>query len=158
MLNPAPPDAPWALPSLSLALVARIVFSLPWCVAVGAAIAFHPHALLPLVRMYAELPCTPLHRLAHHAHTAHAHVSIFVGILCLVASALSSWPLHVAGSLVPWLHAIVIWRGFEVQVEEHGEESEEEWREDARCVWRVLRREEKVVLRACGGGGVVKDE
>lgn len=28
----------------------------------------------------------------------------------------------------------------------------EEWREDARCVWRVLRgEEEREILRACGG-------
>ena len=159
MLNPAPPDAPWAPPSLSLALVARIVFFLPWCVAVGAAIALHPRALLPLVRMYAEPPRTPLHRLAHHAHTAHAHVGIFVGVLCLVASALPSWLLRVALVGAVAVRAIVIWRRFQVQVEEHGEESEEEWREDARCVWRVLRgEEEKEILRACGGGGVVKDE
>ena len=87
MLTLAPPDAPWALPSLSLTLVARIMFFLPWCIAVSTAIVLHPHMLLPLVRMYAELPHMPLHRLAHHAHTAHAHVGIFVSILCLVASA-----------------------------------------------------------------------
>jgi hypothetical protein len=58
------------------------------------------------------------------------------------------------------VHAVVIWCGFEVQVEEHGEESEEECCEDTWCVWRVLHGEEKEkdILRACGGGGVMKDE
>jgi hypothetical protein len=60
--------------------------------------------------------------------------------------------------------AVVVWRGFAVSVEEEerkeraGEEREdgEEWREDARCVWRVLRgEEEREIVRACRGGGVV---
>ena len=38
-------------------------------------------------------------------------------------------------------------------------EVEEEWREDARCVWRVLRgEEEREILRACGGEVVAKEE
>jgi len=41
-----------------------------------------------------------------------------------------------------------------------GVEGVEEWREDARCVWRVLcGEEEKEILRACRGGEyVVKEE
>ena len=131
MLTPAPPDTLWALPSLSLALVTCIVFFLPWCVAVGTAIALHPRVLLPLIHMYAELPRTPLHHLTHHVHTTHAHVGIFVGILCLVASTLSSWLLRIALVGAMAVCAVVIWHGFEVQVEEHGEELEEEWCEDA---------------------------
>ncbi|KAI0270429.1 hypothetical protein BC834DRAFT_841320 [Gloeopeniophorella convolvens] len=46
--TPTPPGAPWAPPSLSPALVARIVFFLPWCLAVGTAIALHPRAIGPL--------------------------------------------------------------------------------------------------------------
>jgi len=159
VFTPAAPGAPWAPPSLSLALTARVVFFLPWCFVVGAAIALYPRALSPLVRMYAEPPRSPLHRLAHHAHTAHAHVGIFVGVLCLVAGALPSWPLRVALVGAVAVRAVVIWRGFEAQVEEHGEESEEGWRADARCVWRVLRgEEEREILRAWGVGGVAKDE
>ena len=42
--------------------------------------------------------------------------------------------------------------------ESESEESEE-WREDARCVWSVLRgEEEREILRACGGEALVKEE
>ena len=35
----------------------------------------------------------------------------------------------------------------------------EEQRKDARCMWRVLcREEEREILRACAGGGAVKEE
>ena len=58
--------------------------------------------------------------------------------------------------------AVAVWRGFEERVEaRRGEDVEEveEWREDARCVWRVLRgEEEREILRACGGEVVVKEE
>jgi head-tail adaptor len=44
--------------------------------------------------------------------------------------------------------------------ERHGKgEETEEWREDARCVWSVLRgEEEREILRACGGEAMVKEE
>jgi hypothetical protein len=157
-LTPAPPDAPWSPPVLSATLAARILFFLPWCFAVGAAITLYPRAISSLVRIYAEPPRTPLHRLAHHAHTAHAHVGIFVGILCLAAAALPAWPLRFGLVGVVAMRAAVIWRGFEAQVEERGEEPDGEWRDDARCVWRVLRgEEEREILRVCGGR-IVKDE
>jgi hypothetical protein len=166
------PGAPWMPPSLTLTLIARIVFFLPWCFAVGAAIALYPRALSPLVRMYAEPPRTPLHRLAHHAHTARAHVGIFVGILSLIAAALPTWPLRFALVGAVMVRAAVVWHGFEARVNEvvvvekrgAGPVSvEEEWREDVRCVWRVLRGEEEMeILRSCAGGGggdgVMKDE
>jgi hypothetical protein len=61
---------------------------------------------------------------------------------------------------------VVVWRGFGARVlllERRGNDKEteaEEWREDARCVWRVLRgEEESEILRACGGGdGMMKVE
>jgi len=146
-----PTGAPWAPRGFSL--IACVTLFLPWCVAVGAAIALYPRALSPLVRMYAGPPRTPLHRLAHHAHTARAHLGIFLGVLCLIAAALPSWRLRVVllGAVVA--RAVVVWRGFGARVllERKGEETEE-WREDARCVWRVLRgEEEREILRACGG-------
>ena len=61
----------------------------------------------------------------------HAHAGIFVGIPCLVTSTLSSWPLRITLVGAVAARTIVIWHGFEVQVEEHGEESEEEWCKDA---------------------------
>jgi len=142
---------------------------------VGAAIALHPRFLAPLVRMYAGPWRTPLHRLAHHAHTARAHVGIFLGAVGLAAAALPSWPLRAAFVGTLGARAAVVWRGFGAQVkasEERGGEvgsgglggaaregrEGEEWREDARCVWRVLRgEEEREILRACGGeGGAVR--
>jgi hypothetical protein len=54
--------------------------------------------------------------------------------------------------------AVVVWHGSGARVlqELTGEESEK-WREDARCVWRVLRGEEE--LRACSGeASMVKEE
>jgi hypothetical protein len=141
---------------------------------VGAAIALYPRGISTLVRLYAEPPRTPLHRLAHHAHTARAHVGIFVGTLGLAVAALpAAWQFRFALVGVVAVRAAVVWKGFgalvdrtEEKKEEGGEggddEPEEEWREDARCVWRVLRgEEEKEILRACGDGGggvVVKDE
>jgi hypothetical protein len=159
-------------PSLTFTLIARIVLFLPWCFAVGAAIALYPRALSPLVRMYAEPPRTPLHRLAHHAHTARAHVGIFVGVLSLIAIALPTWSLRFALVGAVMARAAVVWYGFEaranndVVVEKRGEgpvSVEAEWREDVRCVWRVLRGEEEMeILRSYGGGGggdgVTKDE
>jgi hypothetical protein len=116
--------------------------------------------------MYAGPPRTALHRLAHHAHTARAHLGIFLGVLCLVAATIPSWHLRVVllGAVVA--RAVVVWRGFgarvRLQEERRGEGStkEEEWREDARCVWRVLRgEEEREILRACGGeASMVKEE
>lgn len=150
---------------------------LPWCVAVGAAIALYPRALSPLVRMYAGPPRTPLHRLAHHAHTARAHLGIFLGVLCLAAARIpsgSGWHLgaFLLGAVIA--RAAFVWYGFGAQVlrrelerkgegasEGEGGEEEEEWRDDARCVWRVLRgEEEREILRVCGGGGatVMKEE
>jgi hypothetical protein len=163
-----PGGAPWAPPglSLSLSLVARVILFLPWCVGVGAAIALYPRALSPLVRMYAGPPRTPLHRLAHHAHTARAHLGIFLGVLCLVAARIPSWHLgaFLLGAVVA--RAAVVWYGFGARVlrleleRKGGGEEEEEWRDDARCVWRVLRgEEEREILRACGGGkAIVKEE
>ena len=176
--TPAPPNAPWAPPSLSsstpLALASRVIFFLPWCIAVGAAIALHPRFLAPLVRMYAGPWRTPLHRLAHHAHTARAHVGIFLGAVSLAAAVLPSWPLRAAFVGALGVRAVVVWRGFGAHVKESeglrdrgevgsvgGAEGREEWREDARCVWRVLRGEEEFeILRACGGegkGGAVRE-
>jgi hypothetical protein len=179
-----PPNAPWAPPSLThstplahaLTLASRVIFFLPWCIAVGAAIALHPRFLPPLVRTYAGPWRTPLHRLAHHAHTARAHVGIFLGAVGLAAAVLPSWPLRAAFVGALGARAAVVWRGFaarvrewELELEESGEEGRggevgsvggkdlegrEEWREDARCVWRVLRGEEECeILRACGGEG-----
>jgi hypothetical protein len=155
-----PAGSPWVPPGLSLSLVARVVLFLPWCVAVGAAIALYPRALSPLVRMYAGPPRTPLHRLAHHAHTARAHLGIFLGVLCLIVAAIPRWHLRIVllGAVVA--RAVVVWHGFGARVlkERKGEETEE-WREDARCVWSVLRgEEEREILRACGGEALVKDE
>lgn len=126
--------------------------------------------------MYAGPPRTPLHRLAHHAHTARAHLGIFLGVLCLVAARIpsSSWNLgaFLLGAVVA--RAAFVWYGFGARVlrrelerkgacegEGEEEEEEEEWWDDARCVWRVLRgEEEREILRACGGGGatVMKEE
>ncbi|KAF8463547.1 hypothetical protein DFH94DRAFT_786580 [Russula ochroleuca] len=161
-LAPAP-GSPWAPPGLSLPLISRVILFLPWCVAVGAAIALYPRALSSLVRIYAGSPRTPLHRLAHHAHTARAHLGIFLGVLSLLAAALPSWRLRVVlvGAVVA--RAVVVWRGFGARMllleRRRGEDVEEEWREDARCVWRVLRgEEEREILRACGGEGMLKVE
>ncbi|KAI9453279.1 hypothetical protein F5148DRAFT_1233654 [Russula earlei] len=163
--NPAPPGAPWAPPGLSLsfAFLPRLIFFLPWCVAVGAAIALYPRALSPLVRMYTGPPRTPLHRLAHHAHTAHAHLGIFLGAVCLVGAALPLWSLRVALVGAVAARTVIVWRGFGARVAERrgkgAVEEVEEWHEDARCVWRVLRgEEEREILRACGDEGMVKEE
>lgn len=160
-----PAGAPWTPQGLSLVAVVRIVLFLPWCIAVGAAIALHPRALSPLVRLYAGPPRTALHRLAHHAHTARAHLGIFLGVLCLVAAAIPSWRLRVVLLGAVAARAVVIWRGFGARVvrlersKDESGEVEEEWREDARCVWRVLRgEEEREILRACGGEAVAKEE
>jgi hypothetical protein len=158
----SPGGAPWTPPGLSL--VARVILFLPWCVAVGAAIALYPRALSPLVRMYAGPPRTPVHRLAHHAHTARAHLGIFLGVLCLIAASIPSWHLRVVllGAVVA--RAVVVWHGFGarlLQERSKGKEEPEEWREDARCVWRVLRgEEEREILRACGAeaSSMVKEE
>ncbi|KAF8496252.1 hypothetical protein F5888DRAFT_1907481 [Russula emetica] len=159
--SPTPPGgAPWAPTGLSLSLVARIILFLPWCVAVGAAIALYPRALSPLVRMYAGPPRTPLHRLAHHAHTARAHLGIFLGVLCLIVTTIPNWYLRfvLLGAVVA--RAVVVWHGFGTRVLQERKGGEEEWREDARCVWRVLRgEEEREILRACGGeASMVKEE
>ena len=54
----------------------------------------------------------------------------------------------------------VVVLGYKAQFE--GREAEglsEEWREDARCVWRVLcGEEEREIQRACAGGRAVKEE
>ena len=160
-----PTGVPWAPRGLSLSLVARVILFLPWCVAVGAAIALYPRALSPLVRMYAGPPRTALHRLAHHAHTARAHLGIFLGVLCLIAATMPNWYLRVflLGAVIA--RAAVVWHGFGARVirEERkggeGSSEEEEWRDDARCVWRVLRgEEEREILRACGSEAMVKEE
>jgi hypothetical protein len=158
-----PAGSPWAPPGLSLSLIARVTLFLPWCVAVGAAIALYPRALSRLVRMYAGPPRTPLHRLAHHAHTARAHLGIFLGVLCLTAAAIPIWHLRVVLLCTVVARAVVVWRGFgaRVMLQDCNGKSEEteEWREDARCVWSVLRgEEEREILRACGGEAMVKEE
>ncbi len=116
--------------------------------------------------MYAGRPRTPLHRLAHHAHTARAHLGIFLGVLSLITAALPNWPLRVVllGAVVA--RAVVVWQGFGARMlmgrrrEDNDEDEEtEEWQEDARCVWSVLRgEEEREVLRACGREVMVKEE
>ena len=124
-------------------------------------------ALSPLVRMYAGPQRTALHRLAHHAHTARrAHLGMSSRRIPLLVAAtiIPSWPLRVAlfGAVV--VRVVVVWHGFgarllqEERSKDKGEESEE-WREDARCVWRVLRgEEEREILRACGREAMVKQE
>jgi hypothetical protein len=163
---PAPPSSPWTPQGLPLpaplALASRVIFFLPWCIAVGAAIALHPRLLTPLVRMYAGPWPTPLHRLAHHAHTAHAHIGIFLGTVSVAAMALPSWSFRAAlvGALAA--RTVAVWRGFGTRVGEQrtfagreGEKGNEDWREDARCVWRVLRgEEEREILRVCGEDAV----
>ncbi|KAH9020805.1 hypothetical protein EDB85DRAFT_2002946 [Lactarius pseudohatsudake] len=154
-----PPGAPWTPPAL--AAVARVLFFVPWCVAVGAAIVLYPRALTRLVRLYAPPPPTPLHRLAYHAHTAGPHVCIFAAVVCLAAAALPGWLFRAALLGAVGVRAAVVARGFEEQIKgrEDAEGPSEEWREDARCVWRVLRgEEEREILRACAGGGAVKEE
>lgn len=154
-----PPGSPWAPPALSA--VVRVLFFVPWCVAVGAAIVLFPRALTRLVRLYAEPPRTPLHRLAHHAHTAGAHVCIFAAAVVLAAAALPGWPLRAALLGAVGIRAAVIVLGYKAQFEGRGdaEGPSEEWREDARCVWRVLcGEEEREIQRACAGGGAVKEE
>ena len=137
------------------------MFFVPWCIAVGAAIVLHPRALTQLVRLYAAPPRTPLHRLAYHAHTAREHVGIFAAAVCLATAALPGWPLRVALlGAVGARAAVVVW-GLQAQIEGRGEvdRPDEEWREDARCVWRVLRgEEEREILRACADGGALKEE
>jgi len=137
------------------------VFFVPWCIAIGATIVLYPRALTRLVRLYAPPPPTPLHRLAHHAHTARPHVCIFAAALCLAAAALPGWLPRAALVAAVGARAAVVWCGFAAQIERRGraEGPSEEWREDARCVWRVLcGEEEKEILRASAGGGVVKEE
>ncbi|KAI9457470.1 hypothetical protein BJY52DRAFT_500803 [Lactarius psammicola] len=154
-----PPGAPWVPPAL--AVVTRVVFFVPWCVAVGAAIVLFPRVVTWLVRLYAAPPRTPLHRLAYHAHTARPHVCIFVAALFFAAAALPGWLLRAGLLGAVGVRAAVVARGFEAQIEGRGdaEGPSEEWREDARCVWRVLRgEEEQEILRACAGGGAVKEE
>lgn len=134
--------------------MARLVFFVPWCVAVGAAIVLYPRALTLLVRLYAPPPPTPLHRLAYHAHTAPAHVCIFAAALCLAVAALPGLlPRAMLLGGVGVRAAIVAW-GHDELIDGHrdAEGASEEWREDARCVRRVLRgEEESEILRACGG-------
>ena len=120
-----------------------------------------PRALTRLVRLYAEPPRTPLHRLAYHAHTAGAHVSIFAAAVVLAAAALPGWPLRAVLLGVVGARAAVVVLGYKAQFEgrEEAEGLSEEWREDARCVWRVLcGEEEREIQRACAGGGAVKEE
>jgi hypothetical protein len=101
---------------------------------------------------------TPLHRLAHHAHTAHAHIGIFLGAVGLAAATLPSWSLRAALVSALAARSAAVWRGFGAEVGEQrsfvrqeGEVGNDEWWEDARCVWRVLRgEEEREILRACG--------
>lgn len=157
-----PPGSPWAPPAL-LATVARVVFFVPWCVVVGAAIMLFPRALTWLVRLYAAPPRTPLRRLAYHAQTAREHVGIFVGAVCLVAAALPGWPLRFALLGAVGIRAVVVVWAIETQIEGRGNVKGpgEEWREDARCVWRVLcGEEEREIQRVCAGGGsgAVKEE
>jgi hypothetical protein len=109
--------------------------------------------------MYASPPRTPLHRLAHHAHTARAHLGIFLGVLCLIAATIPGWHLRVflLGAVVA--RAVVVWYGFGARVLQERKGEDEEWREDVRCVWRVLRgEEEREILRACGSEAMVKEE
>ena len=117
--------------------------------------------------MYAGRPRTPLHRLAHHAHTARAHLGIFLGVLCLVVgTTIPTWRLRVVllGAVI--VRAVSVWYGFGKRVQErHGKaeaeaDETEEWREDARCVWSVLRgEEEREILRVCGAReAMVKEE
>ena len=111
--------------------------------------------------MYAEHPRTPLHRLAYHAHTASAHVSIFAAAVVLAAAALPGWPLRAVLLGVVGARTAVVVLGYKAQFEgrEEAEGPSEEWREDARCVWRVLcGEEEREIQRACAGGGAVKEE
>jgi hypothetical protein len=141
--------------------VARVVFFVPWCVAVGAAIVLFPRALTWLVRLYAAPPRTPLGRLAYHAQTAREHVGIFAGAVCLAAAALPGWPLRFALLGAVGVRAVVVVRGIEARIERRGDVKGpgEEWREDARCVWRVLcGEEEREIQRACASGGAVKEE
>ncbi len=154
-----PPGSPWVPPALAAA--ARVVFFVPWCVAVGAAIVLFPRALTRLVRLYVAPPRTPLDRLAYHAHTARLHVCVFAAALFLAAAALPGWLFPAALLGAVGARAAVVARGFEAQIEGRGdvEGPSEEWREDARCVWRVLHgEEEREILRACAGGGAVKEE
>ncbi|KAH9041906.1 hypothetical protein EDB83DRAFT_2408906 [Lactarius deliciosus] len=147
-----PPGAPWTPPAL--AVVARVLFFVPWCVAVGAAIVLYPRALTRLVRLYAPAPPTPLHRLAYHAHTAGPHVCIFAAAVCLAAAALPGWLFRAALLGAVGVRAWVVARGFEEQIKGRGdaEGPSEEWREDARM------REEREILRAGASEGAVKEE
>jgi hypothetical protein len=158
-----PAGAPWAPPGLLLllTLIVCIILFISWCVAVGAVIALYSRAILPLAHIYAGPPCTPLHRLAHHAHTVRPsrHLPRHpLPLLCLIAATISSWHLYIVLLVT---RAVVIWHGFGVWVlqERKGEELEE-WHEDARWVWRVLcGEEEREILRACGGeASMVKEE
>jgi hypothetical protein len=79
---------------------------------------------------------------------------------------LPSWSLRAAFVAALGARAVFVWRGFAAQVKKEEEEeregrggggkvgsAREEWQEDARCVWRVLRgEEEREILRACRGG------
>ncbi|KAI9512438.1 hypothetical protein F5148DRAFT_1365363 [Russula earlei] len=80
-------------------------------------------------------PRTPLPRLAHHAHTACAHLGFFLGAVCLVGAALPHWSFHVAVIGAMAAHAVIVWRGVRACVAEHGgQDAVEEWHKDARCV------------------------
>jgi hypothetical protein len=70
--SPVPPTGvPWTPPGLSL--VARVILLLPWCIAVGAVIAFYPRVLLP------SYACTQVHCARHSAasetSTSNLHAS-----------------------------------------------------------------------------------
>ena len=71
-----------------------VLFLVPWCVAVGAAIVLLPRVLTWLVHLCAEPPLTPLYLLAHYACTAYAYICIIAAALFLAVAAPSGWLLR----------------------------------------------------------------
>ena len=157
--NPSSPGGsrPVCMPtSVQFLMGARVVFFVPWCVAVGVAIVLFSCSLTLLMRLYAPPPCTPLPRLTYRAHTASAHVGLFAVALCLAAAALPRWMLRMVHLGTVGARAAAAVQGFEAQIEGHGEVEGpgKGWLKDVRCVWSVLCGEEREILRASVRGAV----
>jgi hypothetical protein len=79
---------PLAITKTALPLLLRIVFFVPWCVAVGGMIVMYPRHLdlvaFSPVAGYITPPPTGIRRFTHWSETAMQHVWIFLGFLASV--------------------------------------------------------------------------
>jgi len=146
-----PTGAPWAPQGLLLAHPRRTRHSVRTMVRRRQ----HGDRVLPTSTLAS---CMHVHRSTVHAtplpRTPRTHrAPISASSSASFASSLPPSPadmFRVALLGVVVTRAVVVWHGFGVRVfQERKDEELEEWREDARCVWRVLRGERKRIMRAC---------